>query len=444
MARYADSDGYEKDNPRPDAYRWRDWVIDAINADMPFDQFTIEQIAGDLLPNATAMQRLATAFHRQTLTNTEGGTDKEQWRIEACFDRVETTGAVWLGLTVGCARCHSHKYDAISQREYYQLFAFANNGDEETTTVPKSDAEVAQYHQDKAAHESAIVELTTKLRTEQAKQVSAFAAWEEKQQAALTKTAVTPLTLHLLDDVQVTSDGEVTFTAQKDGSFLASGTNPENAIYTITGKSNIADVNAIRLDVLPDKSLPAKGPGRVPHGNFVLSEITVEVATTSDFANAQPRDFESAKADFEQADRPWLAKNVFDGKVDTGWAIAPQYGKEHWLVATFNRDSLRSVSASFQPPSTNTEAASNALLKESRLNDGKVSYYRIRLSQQYGTQHTIGRFKLSLQTGVEPETSLPEHVLKLLAVKPEQRDDMQKQQLFDYFSSLEPATKMLV
>ncbi len=136
MARYADSDGYEKDNPRPDAYRYRDWVIDAINDDMPFDQFTIEQLAGDLLPDATPLQRLATAFHRQTLTNTEGGTDQEQFRVEACFDRTETTGAIWLGLTVGCARCHSHKYDAISQREYYQMFAFFNNADEQTHSFP--------------------------------------------------------------------------------------------------------------------------------------------------------------------------------------------------------------------------------------------------------------------------------------------------------------------
>jgi hypothetical protein len=129
MARYADSDGYEKDNPRPDAYRWRDWVIDSINSDMPFDQFTIEQLAGDLIPDATPMQKLATAFHRQTLTNTEGGADQEQFRVEACFDRTETTGTVWLGLTIGCARCHTHKYDAITQREYYQLFAVFNKGD---------------------------------------------------------------------------------------------------------------------------------------------------------------------------------------------------------------------------------------------------------------------------------------------------------------------------
>lgn len=139
-ARYADSDGYEKDRPRPTAWYYRDWVIDAINADMPMDQFTMEQLAGDLLPEATQSQQLATAFHRQTLTNTEGGTDQEQFRIEAVFDRVETTGAIWLGLTFNCARCHHHKYDAISQKEYYQLFAFFNDGDETTLKLPKATA----------------------------------------------------------------------------------------------------------------------------------------------------------------------------------------------------------------------------------------------------------------------------------------------------------------
>ncbi len=136
-ARYADSDGYEKDRPRPNAWRYRDWVIDAVNNDMPFDQFTIEQLAGDLLPSAAPMQHLATAFHRQTLTNTEGGADQEQFRVEAVFDRVETTGIAWLGMTVGCARCHSHKYDQISQHEYYRLFAFFNSGAESNTNVPK-------------------------------------------------------------------------------------------------------------------------------------------------------------------------------------------------------------------------------------------------------------------------------------------------------------------
>jgi hypothetical protein len=129
LARYADSDGYTIDAPR-DIFPYRDWVIQALNADMPFDQFTIEQFAGDLLPNATNDQIIATGFHRNTPSNYEGGIDFEQYRVEAVADRVQTTGAVWMGLTLGCARCHDHKYDPISQREFYQLFAFLNNVDE--------------------------------------------------------------------------------------------------------------------------------------------------------------------------------------------------------------------------------------------------------------------------------------------------------------------------
>ena len=134
-ARYADSNGYTIDSGRS-IWRYRDWVIDALNADMPFDRFTLEQIAGDMLPNATQDQRIATGFHRNTLVNEEGGTDKEQFRVEAVVDRVSTVGTVWLGLTVACARCHDHKYDAISQREFYQLFALLNNCEEPTLAFP--------------------------------------------------------------------------------------------------------------------------------------------------------------------------------------------------------------------------------------------------------------------------------------------------------------------
>lgn len=135
QARYADSNGYTRDFGR-EIWRYRDWVLNALNHDLPFDQFTIEQIAGDLLPNATEQQRVATGFHRNTLVNEEGGTDQEQFRVEAVADRVATTGSVWLGLTLGCARCHNHKYDPISQREFYQFFAFLNNCDEPSMEVP--------------------------------------------------------------------------------------------------------------------------------------------------------------------------------------------------------------------------------------------------------------------------------------------------------------------
>lgn len=136
LARYADSDGFEKDNLRPDAWKWREWVIGALNRGMPFDQFTIEQLAGDLLPGATLDQKMATGFHRNTLTNREGGVNREEYRVEQVIDRTSTVGTVWLGLTVGCARCHDHKYDPVSQKEFYQLSAFFNSADEANIEAP--------------------------------------------------------------------------------------------------------------------------------------------------------------------------------------------------------------------------------------------------------------------------------------------------------------------
>jgi|SRR6185503_13738901 hypothetical protein len=136
LARYADSDGYEKDGARPYAYLYRDWVIAALNRDLPFDQFTLEQLAGDLLPGSTHDQKVATGFHRQTLTNKEGGVDQEEFRTKAVVDRVNTTSAVWLGLTLGCAECHDHKYDPLSQREFYQFYAFFNNASEKDIEAP--------------------------------------------------------------------------------------------------------------------------------------------------------------------------------------------------------------------------------------------------------------------------------------------------------------------
>jgi hypothetical protein len=143
LARYADSDGYEVDRVRPHAWYWRDWVIRAVNDDLPFDQFTTQQLAGDLLPGAGFAEKLATAFHRQTLTNNEGGIDKEEYRVKAVMDRATTTAAVWLGLTLGCAQCHNHPYDPLSQRQFYGLFALFNNADE--VDLPLSKEDEARY-----------------------------------------------------------------------------------------------------------------------------------------------------------------------------------------------------------------------------------------------------------------------------------------------------------
>ena len=157
-ARYADSDGYSHDASRV-MWRYRDWVIDAFNKDMPFDQFIVEQLAGDMLPDATLGQRIATGFHRNTQINTEGGVDKEQFRVDSIIDRVATTGEVMFGLTFGCVQCHDHKYDPIPHAEFYQLFAFFNQADE-----PRIEAPTADESKRRAEHDEKVKALDTRVK----------------------------------------------------------------------------------------------------------------------------------------------------------------------------------------------------------------------------------------------------------------------------------------
>ncbi len=181
LARYADSDGYEQDGVRPHAWRYRDWVIKALNADMPFDQFTIEQLAGDLLPGSTVSQKTATGFHRNTLTSREGGIDVEQLRTEQVADRTNTVAGVWLGLTFECARCHDHKYDPISQKEYYQLYAFFNSG-VEVNHIDPMPGEVEPYRRSKPEFDKKISELIAKYKVNALQPV-----WEREVLAAIAK-----------------------------------------------------------------------------------------------------------------------------------------------------------------------------------------------------------------------------------------------------------------
>ncbi|MEZ6130603.1 MAG: PSD1 and planctomycete cytochrome C domain-containing protein [Planctomycetaceae bacterium] len=164
LARYADSEGYLGDNERPHAWVYREWVINAVNDDLPFDQFTIEQLAGDLLVDATPEQMIATGFHRNTLRNTEAGVDLELYRTKEVIDRVNTTGMVWLGLTLGCAECHDHKNDPITQQEFYELYAFFNNADEVGVTATRS-WEIAEYQEAIQRWQPGMDELRRKLKS---------------------------------------------------------------------------------------------------------------------------------------------------------------------------------------------------------------------------------------------------------------------------------------
>ncbi|MHC4993911.1 MAG: PSD1 and planctomycete cytochrome C domain-containing protein, partial [Planctomycetota bacterium] len=392
IARYADSDGYEKDNPRRNAWRYRDWVIQAINDDLPFDRFTVEQLAGDLIPNATDDQKLATAFHRQTLTNTEGGTDQEEWRCEAIFDRVETTGSAWMGLTLACAKCHSHKYDAVSQQEYYQLFAFFDNTDETTMDVVISDEAKADYDRKLAAHNASLKGLRAELKAAEKAIAGGFDAWAASERRRVIEADKAPV-MELTRAVaarSVSKPAQVALERQPDGSWLATGDSPDKVTYTLFGTTRDVEVIGFRLEALAHESLPRKGPGRSSGGNFVLSEFFNDTATTEKLTNKHKLKFKSAKADFEQKGYP--AKNAIDGSSGNGWAISPKRGQNHHID----------------------------MLLDKPLKPGQAQHIKFQMNQQYGREHALGRFRITALTD-----TLPLDARRALATKPDQRNTKQ-------------------
>lgn len=272
LARYADSTGYGKDSLRLNIWPWRDWVIDAFNANKPYDTLTIEQLAGDLLPGATPSQIAATAFHRNTMTNTEDGTEDEEFRVAAVHDRVSTTGHVWMGLTLGCARCHSHKFDPISQRDYYGLFAIFNQTQDadRTDESPRIPLETEHEQQERSRLGEEIAALQAKATESSPEFEAELREWENNVRVR------GPWTVLAVDKAQAT--GGVVLEKQSDGALLATGQNPNTATYTLTVPGPLKDITAFRLEALTDPSLPKNGPGRSAYGNAVLSKFQVSIA----------------------------------------------------------------------------------------------------------------------------------------------------------------------
>lgn len=271
LARYADSKGYGSDPLRPYAWRYRDWLIDSFNRNMPYDQFVIEQLAGDLLPGATTDQKLATAFHRNTMTNTEGGTDREEFRTAAVKDRVDTTGQVFLGLTLGCAKCHSHKFDPITQKEYYQFFAAFNQTAD--NDHPEDLPRIPTPTPDQVARRKALQDRLAGLD----KDGERVARFDTPEFAGFARKVVQgEKEWKVLAPRQVEATGGVRLKVATDASVEATG-EADKSTYTIRFGTDLSGVQALRLEVLPGDSLPAKGPG-LAGGNFVLDQIQVSEA----------------------------------------------------------------------------------------------------------------------------------------------------------------------
>ncbi|MFT5304064.1 MAG: mono/diheme cytochrome c family protein, partial [Mariniblastus sp.] len=329
-ARYADSNGFQSDGSR-DIWAWRDWVINAYNRNLTFDQFTIEQLAGDMLPNPSRAQVVATGFNRNHRLNGEGGRIVDEWFVETVIDRVETTGLTWLGLTFNCCRCHDHKYDPISQKEFYQMFAFFNSNQEsgvlapagkngENTppllalTTPTTDAKVTEFKQLIAAAESNL----GLLNRDQFKLVE---TWADSIELDSTEESI----WQPVDPTQIKSQKGIKFQQLDDGSYLVSGKNPATAIYDIELPLPTAPFTGLMLEAFPDASLPHEFLGRsASNGNFVLSEIRVSISQPGQ-KNEQQVTFQRAEADFEQPN--WTAQSVLRNKPltslekpSTGWA----------------------------------------------------------------------------------------------------------------------------
>ncbi len=365
LARYADSNGYEKDLNRV-AWPYRDWVIDAYNRNLPFDQFTIEQLAGDLLPNPTVAQRVATGFHRNSMFNEEGGVDPAESQFLTVIDRLSTTSTVWMGSTLACARCHNHKFDPFTQKDFYQTYAvFANTDYRREGDYKKSFSEVWREPTLKVitpATQKRKDELNAKVSTAEAnlwKSVQANGDEFRQWRSELANPSALPLI-----PFKASSKAGTVLSIQNDGLVVPSGPNPAREVYEIAVEATKPGLTALKLDLQPFGGF---GAGRSSSDNFVLTGVEVEVG-----GKAIP--LAESRASFTQRNHD--ATGIANGKASPGWAVYPEGKKRHSLVVKL----------------------------QNPLPVGPVTI-RLRAESEYA-QHNLGAFRLSLIEGNHPFVTL--------------------------------------
>jgi hypothetical protein len=368
LARYADTKGYEKDRGRT-MWPYRDWVINAINADMPLDRFTTEQLAGDLLSNPTEQQLIATAYHRNTMANDEGGTDDEEFRVAAVKDRVDSTVQVWMGLTMGCAKCHTHKYEPISHAEYYGFYALFNQTEDADRYDDAPTMELLS-----SADQQERQRLQDRIQTISGQVTKLEEAAEKENEAGELKWRAPVL-------AEAVSEGGATLTAQKDGSILYSGKSLQEDNYRVTVTLPAGTHTALRLEALLEKT----GSGELAIGrngqnsNFILSELIVELF---DVEGTRRLKLADARADFAESKGP--VSNAIDGDERTGWSVASRTHERHEAIFNFG-EPLR-------------------LKNETKL--------RVTLAQQAGEALMLRRFRISTSVvdpaGLQPRLVSPE------------------------------------
>jgi hypothetical protein len=422
-ARYADSNGYEKDAPRL-VWFYRDWVINAFNRDMPYNQFVIEQIAGDLLPNATQDQKVATGFLRNSMVNEEGGIDPEQFRMEAMYDRIDAIGKGILGVTIQCAQCHNHKYDPLTQEEYYRIFAFLNNTHESDIAV-YTPAELAKRNE--ILRGAAEIDAQLQRRTPDWRQ--RMAAWEDAL-AAQPQWRTLELSV---DDISTGGEREL---PMKDGSMLALGYAPTKHTVKFTAKTDLTRITAVRLELLMDPNLPDGGPGRSIKGTGALTEFRVEAAPPDKPDAFTKIKIVKASADFNQAEMPLEKKFddksgnhritgpvqfAIDDRNDTAWGIDAGPGQRNQpRKAVFNFE---------KPVENNRGAVLNLYLKQDH--GGANS--------DDNENNNLGRIRLSVTDASDPVADpIPAAVRAILNTPRARRTAVDEQTIFRYWRTTAP------
>ncbi|MEN9576010.1 MAG: hypothetical protein RL514_3865 [Verrucomicrobiota bacterium] len=441
-ARYADSHGFQRDDFR-DLWPYRDWVVNALNTDMPFTQFTIDQLAGDLLPNATESQRVATGFNRNAPTNVEAGTDPEETRVNQVHDRVGTLGTVWLGSTLECAQCHDHKYDPISQRDYYGLFAFFNSTElEADRTNPKVPGSIQFKGPTLELRDSvssgerdAVLTRLAAVTNQLIALANSASTGQTEWETALVKSSAQAPQEHVLDIADFDSTGGATHEVLPDKSVLISGEPaPDKDTYLIEVRTTLTEIRALKLEALTHDSLPGKGPGRgdAQRPNFVLNNFivtavpadqAVPTAPTKAPAKKAPKAAGKAKssspanptageikltqaaASFSQANFPVANLLTTNNDARTGgWAINPKFHESHWA----------------------------RFLTAAPIGFPSGTVLRFKLEQNYGASRTIGRLRLTALTGNVGGNALPADVAEALKLPVAQRTPQHLKALADF------------
>lgn len=423
-ARYADSDGYEKDKRRL-VHFYRDWVIAAFNRDLPYDRFIIEQLAGDQLPGATQDQFVATGFLRNSMLNEEGGVHPEQFRMEAMFDRMDAVGKGILGLTTACAQCHNHKYDPLTQEEYYRMFAFLNNDHEAMPRVfsaPEQEI-IASLRKQMGEVEAAMKQQLPNWRARMAK-------WEAEVAGNQPPWTV-------LRDMELITDNNQRYYPQTDGSLLASGWAPTKFTASFQVTNSLPDISAIRLELFTDPNLPANGPGRSYKGLFALTEFSVEAAPASDPKKKTKVKIASATADFDQPLLP-LEPGFHDGSTNKR-VTGP-------ITFAIDGDKKTAWGGDSGPGRRNTDRVAVFQLATNIAFPGGT-VLTINLSQEHGSANAndfgtqnLGRFRLSVVGSTTPAIAdkVPKRVRDLLSIPAASRTPEQVASVFDHWRTTSP------